>query len=54
MQNGDGALGHVEALWSVVVYAAFCIVGPDLLSLMAGEVMHPRHVLPGAFRSTIF
>lgn len=30
------------------------VVGPDYISMMAGEIKNPRRVLPPAFNSTIY
>ena len=51
---GDNPFQRLEAFWSTIIFAAFSIVGPDFMSLMAGEVKHPRRVLPRAYRSTTF
>jgi amino acid transporter len=32
----------------------FSVVGPDYISMMAGEIKNPRRVLPPAFNSTIY
>jgi amino acid transporter len=37
-----------------VVLTPRSIVGPDYISLVAGEVKNPRRVLPKAFNSTIY
>lgn len=42
----DGAAGRFLGWWSVVLYAAFTLAGPDLIVIAAGEIQNPRHVIP--------
>lgn len=42
----DGASGRFFAFWSVALYAAFTIAGPDLIVIAAGEIANPRHTIP--------
>lgn len=42
----DGPTGRFLGLFSVMVYAAFSLAGPDLPSLAAGEIQNPRYTIP--------
>lgn len=42
----DGDTGRFLGLFSVMVYAAFSLAGPDLPSLAAGEIQNPRYTIP--------
>ncbi|UPK91886.1 hypothetical protein LCI18_002821 [Fusarium solani-melongenae] len=46
----DGATGRFLGFWSVVIYAAFTIGGPDLICFTAGEIQNPRHTIPRVAR----
>ncbi|KAG5789516.1 hypothetical protein H9Q69_011417 [Fusarium xylarioides] len=46
----DGATGRFLGFWSVVIYAAFTIGGPDLICLTAGEIQNPRKTIPRVAR----
>ncbi|KAG9496433.1 hypothetical protein J7337_013021 [Fusarium musae] len=46
----DGAAGRFLGFWSVVIYAAFTIGGPDLICLTAGEIQNPRKTIPRVAR----
>ncbi|KAG8671015.1 hypothetical protein FPOAC1_004252 [Fusarium poae] len=41
-----GAAGKFLGWWSVVIYAGFCIAGPDMIALAAGEIQNPRRTIP--------
>ncbi|KAF5683478.1 general amino acid permease [Fusarium circinatum] len=46
----DGAAGRFLGFWSVVIYAAFTIGGPDLICFTAGEIQNPRKTIPRVAR----
>ncbi|ORY28185.1 amino acid permease/ SLC12A domain-containing protein [Naematelia encephala] len=48
------ATGRAYAIWKALQWGAYGIVGPDYISLVAGEVKNPRRILPKAFNSTIY
>lgn len=41
-----GVTGRFLGFFSVMVYAAFSIAGPDLPALAAGEIQNPRYTIP--------
>lgn len=45
-----GSTGKFLGWWNVLIYAAFSCGGPDLLSMIAGEVSRPRKTIPLAGR----
>ncbi|WWC64096.1 uncharacterized protein I303_106703 [Kwoniella dejecticola CBS 10117] len=51
---GVTGVDAAQNVWRAIQWAAYGIVGPDYISLVAGEVQHPRRVLPKAFNSTIY
>ena len=50
----DGATGRFLGFFSVMVYAAFTIAGPDLPALAAGEIQHPRRTIPRVVKMTFW
>ncbi|KAG4258883.1 hypothetical protein FPRO03_13349 [Fusarium proliferatum] len=46
----DGSAGRFLGFWSVVIYAAFTIGGPDLICFTAGEIQNPRKTIPRVAR----
>ncbi|WVW79256.1 hypothetical protein I302_101223 [Kwoniella bestiolae CBS 10118] len=50
----DSGVDRAQAIWKAIQWGAYGIVGPDYISLVAGEVQNPRRVLPKAFNSTIY
>ncbi|KAL1407891.1 general amino acid permease agp2 [Vanrija albida] len=48
------ASGRAYDVWKALQWGAFAITGPDYIALVAGEVKHPRRVIPKAYRATIF
>lgn len=42
----EGDTGRFLGFWSVALYAAFTIAGPDLIVIAAGEIANPRHTIP--------
>lgn len=42
----EGATGRFCGFWSVCIYAAFTIAGPDMICLAAGEIQNPRRTIP--------
>lgn len=47
---GSPASGYWQAFLACLIRASFTIAGPDYVSMIAGETMLPRKVLPVAFR----
>ncbi|KAG8625243.1 hypothetical protein KVT40_006994 [Elsinoe batatas] len=47
-----GSLGRFQGYLGALFQAAFTIVGPEYLSMVAGEVKHPRKNLKAAFKAT--
>ncbi|EXK27238.1 hypothetical protein FOMG_16304 [Fusarium oxysporum f. sp. melonis 26406] len=41
-----GPAGKFLGWWSVVIYAAFTIAGPDMIALAAGEIQNPSRTFP--------
>jgi yeast amino acid transporter len=41
-----GTTGGFLGWWTCVRYAAFTIAGPDLITMAAGEIQHPRRTIP--------
>ncbi|WRT68996.1 uncharacterized protein IL334_005978 [Kwoniella shivajii] len=52
--KGQNNTDRAYNIWKALQWAAYGIVGPDYISLVAGEVQNPRRVLPKAFNSTIY
>lgn len=50
----DGDTGRFLGLFSVMVYAAFTIAGPDLPALAAGEIQNPRLTIPRVVKMTFW
>ena len=46
-----GALGRFEGFLAALWYAAFTCVGPEYISMIAGEAKHPRLYLKSAFKT---
>lgn len=42
--------GYFQGFLSCLIQASFTIAGPEYVSMIAGEAMLPRKVLPGAFK----
>src|SRR6478752_830751 len=49
-----GSAGKFLGWWSVVIYAGFCIAGPDMISLAAGEIQNPRRTIPRVARMIFY
>ncbi|OJJ08128.1 hypothetical protein ASPVEDRAFT_878521 [Aspergillus versicolor CBS 583.65] len=49
LHNGD--LGRFEGFLAALWYAAFTCVGPEYVSMIAGEAKHPRRYLKAAFKT---
>lgn len=49
-----GASGRFQGLIAALISAAFTIVGPEYLSIVASEAVNPRENMPRAFRSVIY
>jgi amino acid transporter len=47
-----GPLGRFEGFLGALFQAAFTIVGPEYLSMVAGEAIHPRKNVKNAFKTT--
>lgn len=43
---GEGAKGRFLGFWSIMIYAAFSIAGPDFIALSAAEMKNPRRNIP--------
>ncbi|CAI7582211.1 unnamed protein product [Penicillium pancosmium] len=50
----DGVTGRFLGFFSVMVYAAFSVAGPDLPALAAGEIQNPRHTIPRVVKATFW
>ncbi|KAE8154701.1 amino acid permease/ SLC12A domain-containing protein [Aspergillus avenaceus] len=50
----DGATGRFLGFFSVMVYAAFSVAGPDLPALAAGEIQNPRLSIPRVVKMTFY
>jgi amino acid transporter len=42
----EGSTGKFLGVWSVMIYAAFTIAGPDGVALASGEIQNPRRTIP--------
>lgn len=49
-----GVTGDFLGWWSCVRYAAFTISGPDLITMAAGEIQHPRKTIPRVARLVFY
>jgi yeast amino acid transporter len=49
-----GASGQFQAFWACLLGAAFAVAGPDMLSMIAGEAINPRRIMPTAFRTVFY
>lgn len=49
-----GSLGRFLGFLACLIQAAFTMVGPDYVSMTAGEAVNPRRVLPKAFNSVVY
>lgn len=49
-----GPTGKFLGWWSVVIYAAFTIAGPDMIALAAGEIQNPRRTIPRVARMIFY
>ncbi|KAJ5808304.1 hypothetical protein N7474_009573 [Penicillium riverlandense] len=50
----DGVTGRFLGFFSVMVYAAFSVAGPDLPALAAGEIQNPRYTIPRVVKMTFW
>jgi yeast amino acid transporter len=50
----EGDLGRFLGFFQCLIQAAVTIVGPEYISMAAGEAENPRGVLPRAFNSIVF
>lgn len=48
---GTGSVGQFHGFMAALWKAAFTIVGPEYIAMMAGEASHPRRNLKSAFRT---
>lgn len=48
--HGSNASGHFQGFLACVIQAAFTIAGGEYVSMLAGEVILPRKVMPKAFK----
>lgn len=49
-----GTTGDFLGWWTCVRYAAFTIAGPDLITMAAGEIQHPRKTIPRVARLVFY
>lgn len=49
---GEGVKGRFLGFWSIMIYAAFSIAGPDFIALSAAEMKNPRRNIPRCARAT--
>ena len=49
-----GTTGRFLGFWSVMLYAAFSVSGPDLIALAAGEIKNPRRNIPRVARMVFY
>ncbi|KAI9733070.1 MAG: hypothetical protein M1834_003616 [Cirrosporium novae-zelandiae] len=49
-----GTTGRFLGWWSVMIYAAFSISGPDLIALAAGEIENPRRNIPRVAQKSLW
>jgi amino acid transporter len=49
-----GSLGHFEGFLGALWAASFCIVGPEYISMVAGEAKRPRVYIKTAFKTVYF
>ncbi|KAI5195088.1 hypothetical protein E4T39_08373 [Aureobasidium subglaciale] len=47
-----GSLGRFQGFLAALFQAAFTIVGPEYLSMVAGEAVNPRETIKSAFKTT--
>jgi len=52
--RGTGTAGRFLGWWKVILYAAFSVAGPDLLSLAAGEIANPRRQIPRVAKRSFY
>lgn len=50
----EGNTGRFLGFFSVMVYAAFSVAGPDLPALAAGEIQNPRVTIPRVVKMTFW
>lgn len=50
----EGTTGRFLGFFSVMVYAAFSVAGPDLPALAAGEIQNPRVTIPRVAKMTFW
>ncbi|KAJ5697424.1 hypothetical protein N7488_011108 [Penicillium malachiteum] len=50
----DGNTGRFLGFFSVMIYAAFSVAGPDLPALAAGEIQNPRYTIPRVVKMTFW
>ena len=51
---GSGSLAQFEGFLSALWAATFCIVGPEYISMVAGEAKRPRVYIKNAFKTVYF
>ncbi|KAL0954516.1 hypothetical protein HGRIS_003483 [Hohenbuehelia grisea] len=51
---GTGSIGRFTGFMACMIQATFTIVGPDYVSMTAGEATAPRRNLPRAFNSVLY
>ncbi|CUM65841.1 uncharacterized protein PRCAT00003490001 [Priceomyces carsonii] len=51
---GTGSTGRFQGFLAALIQAAFTIVGPEYISMVAGEAKDPRKSIPTAFRTVMY
>jgi len=49
--HGNGSLGRFEGFLGSLWAASFCVVGPEYISMVAGEARRPRTYIKNAFKT---
>lgn len=49
-----GLLGKFQGFLGALISACFTVVGPEYMSMVAGEAMNPRKVMPTAFKTVLY
>jgi amino acid transporter len=52
--HGNGDLGRFEGFLGALWAASFCVVGPEYISMVAGEARRPRVYIKNAYKTVYF
>ncbi|EGV64238.1 hypothetical protein CANTEDRAFT_113802 [Yamadazyma tenuis ATCC 10573] len=52
--RSTGSLGRFEGFLSGLIGALFIVVGPEYMSMVAGEAVNPRKNMPTAFKTVLY